>query len=377
MRPSLRRPRIFPVVLLGLAIAAVPVLSLGSSAGAAATRPAGQPRACSFSASPYSEPRSVLSECGYKLYPVRSIHALPGGGKAYVYDEDGLKLVEPVPPKGFNPLTASARRLREYGLPVPNRTGRRAWLRAMRVWHPPTPPRTLIAGGPLRGSIIDEMSSNWAGWLDTGHSDYNYASANYTEPSISDSSCPAPLSEFTWVGLGGASSTSSLAQAGTAYGDGHPHGAFQELSTADNSYPPTWSTWDASAGDPMYTEVTWDQAKASNYEYFVEDDSNGNSYVIIAYSASYTGTTADFITEAPSDGPDAGDYTNLSNFGSIPFTGAIAGRGTSTTTTHNLDYFDEIDNLTMTNGSTTLAFSPEIYGDGSDFTIKQSNCLTS
>lgn len=365
--PAIHANTLFPAAVLGLAVLLLPALSLVSSATAASARPAAQPRACSFTANPYSVRRSVLTACGYKLFTVQSVRALPGGGEAYTYDDAGLRVTEPVPPKGFDPLTAPASRLREYGLPLPSQLGHRQWVKAMRALRFTTPPRTIIAGGDIAADTIDNFDV--AGWADQGHSDYNDVVTNYTEPSISSSSCPNPLAEVTSVGLGQGGSNGTLALAGTAYGLGHPHGAFQQLSIPGNAFPLVWSSWNGRAGDTMTASVSYDIAAANNYDYFVEDEATGQDLSIVASSSHYDGTSANFFTSLPNP------PTNLANFGTIPFTGAQAGRGTTNTTFHNLDYYAVVTNYTMVDGGgTRMAYSPEIYGDGSDFEIHQNSC---
>ncbi len=366
-----------PVSLSGAAVLLLAGLPQPGVAASVSGHPAGRlsatSRACSFAGSLYAVRQSRLRRCGYQLDAVRSIRALPGGGRAYLYDDDGLRLEEPVPPRGFDPLTASARQLREYGLPLPSQLGRKNWVRAMRVAKFGTPPRTLIAGGGFRMSVSDTTNSHWAGWLAEGHSDFNDVTANYVEPSISASSCTSNTAEGTWVGLGGWN-TNDLAQAGTAYGTGHPHGAFQELITDSNSFPPTWSTWDASAGDTMLAYVTYDRAAPDNFRYFVEDTLTGQMFNTIAYSSNYDGSSADYITEAPYE--VGYGFENLANFSDIPFTNADAGYGTTSSVTHVLSYWATQLNITMVNGSSgdVMAFSPSIYGDGSDFTMKHRDC---
>jgi hypothetical protein len=293
-----------------------------------------------------------------------------GGGKAYVYRVDGIKEEVIVPPRGFNPFTASARRLSEYGIPSAKQVGSRGkWIKIMRAARYATPPKTLIAGGPVNpGRHFNTANSPWAGYVATGNSEFDAVHTDYTEPDIASSRCSS-VAVGSWVGIGGFTS-SILAQAGTSYGvssgpDPQPnlHNEFQELVIDSHNYPPVWYG-KVNAGDSIYAKVTWDSA-TSKYNYYVADSNNGATLNVTAFSSHYDGNSAEIITEAP------GGF-NLANFESITFTHAqIGSTGSDATSLGSW----QPTNLSITDGSgNTMAYANPIYGGGEDFSNNDRSC---
>jgi len=275
-----------------------------------------------------------------------------------VYYVGGHKVTYNVPPRGFNPLTATRRQLREYNLPAWRLLGgRRAWDRIMRPVRFTAPPLSLIEAPQKFAPNCH--GACWAGYVDTGHSNYNAVSANFVEPHISSAVCSNPLAEGTWVGLGGFH-TGNLGQDGTAYGTGHPHGAWWEVLPSG----PVYSSWTGSAGDNISASTAWNTS-SNKYDFAVIDGSH-----ILSPSeqgGGYDGTSAEFITEAP-----GGD--NLENFGSIPFTSAYSYYGSSSA--HGVGQLPHVRQL-MTNSNTghTMAEPGPISGANSqNFTMNQRNC---
>ncbi len=305
-----------PLITISAASAAVVLLGLtpasARTAAPAARReaPAVAARPCALSANPYSVPRSVLRACGYRFIARAGTMTLPGGGRSYLYRVGGHTATYSVPPKGFDVLAATNSQLREFNIPLRSQLGGAArWSRIMRRVRFAAPPATLIEG-PQKFTPRCGSNACWAGYVDTGHSNYTSAAANWKEPKISSSACSGPSAEGTWVGIGGYTS-SDLGQDGTAYGTGHPHGAWWEVLPAD----PVYSSWDASVGQTVSTNTSRVDGKYS--------------FVVIAGShilnpsyqgGGYSGSSAEFITELPAG-------FDLENFGTIPFTDAYAGYG--------------------------------------------------
>lgn len=95
---------------------------------------------------PYTVAKSFLQHCKDGVYPVQKVLSLKGGGNAYVYDVAGVRTTDLVPPAGFDPLTASASQLAEYGYP-PRPSGGQAlktWMMFMSKAHPAADPGYMI-----------------------------------------------------------------------------------------------------------------------------------------------------------------------------------------------------------------------------------------
>ncbi len=75
-------------------------LLLPTSSQASATRPAAAVKAlCSRLGNPYQSKDSVLTACGYQLFPRRAVRVLPGGGMSYLYQVGGGTLTYNIPPR--------------------------------------------------------------------------------------------------------------------------------------------------------------------------------------------------------------------------------------------------------------------------------------
>jgi hypothetical protein len=359
----------------GLGLLTVILASAGVSSASVArspertagARPHLLPRVCSSIADPYRTQDSVLRQCGYQLIPLQAVRTLPGGGKAYVYRVDGTREENIVPPRGFNPLTASARQLSEYGIPSVKQVGSRSeWVKIMRAARYTAPPRLLIAGGPVNpGATSGSQAQPWAGYVATDNSDYDFVSTKYTEPYIGSSIC-TDVAVGSWVGIGGYGSSPYLAQAGTSFGvasQPNLHNEFQELVISSTEYAPVWYG-EVSYGDPIYAKVTWDSS-TDKYNYYVSDSSNGNTLDVTAPSSHYDGTSAEVITEAPVG-------YNLANFGKITFTNAQVGATGSDPIA--LGSWEPAQLIMTDVGGNTMAYPDAIYGSGEDFSNNDRSC---
>jgi hypothetical protein len=333
----------------------------------AGARSAGLAQHCAFTRNLYSEPRSLLTACGYRFLARSAVRALPGSGRAYVYYQDGHQITFPVPPRGFHVLTATRAQLREYNLPAQNTWGsKRTWDRIMRKVRFTAPPTALIEG-PGQNSVAcgspGDNTGCWAGYVATGHSNYNTASAHWTEPHIGSTVCTGPLSEALWVGLGGFNN-SSLGQTGTGYGEGDPHGPWWEVLPGGYVYP---ASWDASPGDTISASVVWDTT-TSKYGFDVIDGSHLMNPT--EKSGSYNGSSADFILE---NGVVNGTRTELENVGTVPFSDAHAFFGTSGSRT-----LGSLPNQTVTSGNSNtgniLAQPGAIASNNTSFYVTQHHC---
>jgi hypothetical protein len=285
-----------------------------------------------------------------------------------------------VPPRNFNPLTASPARLKEYGLPsVKAAGGRKKWVKLMRGVHFSAAPKMLVMGGPANpGHAYGTTSRLWSGYAAQGHANFNEVSAYYDEPYIGSSNpvCPvAKLNEATWVGLGGWYSTGGgaypyIAQVGTAWGDPNQpnlHNEFQELVIdSAGDFGPVWGP-QVTFGDNMYAEVSWG-SPANNYTYYIEDQSHTSATINKTnYSAHYNGLTADVVTEHYE-----GAY--MANFGTITFTTAQAGTGTTSSNINALGSYSTLAITLVDGNGDTQAYPNPFYGNGYDFTNNDRQC---
>ncbi len=135
-----RRPMLAMVATLSCVVA---VLTL-SSKPTGAIQP--QPN-CQASFDPYAYSQQAVAACGYNTFALRGTHHLPKGGTSYDYLVHGAKVQVLVPPKGFDPATATNAQLNEYGFP-PRPTSPSAlalWTTEMRSWKGATPTAPFLS----------------------------------------------------------------------------------------------------------------------------------------------------------------------------------------------------------------------------------------
>jgi hypothetical protein len=127
---SMRRWSIL-VAVIGLALAAAVIVSVHAFGAGSETV---CPRAANPNWNPYDGTVAQAEACGLTVSPLTSTKVMPDGGTVYVYQgPEGAPIVQTVPPKGLNLLTASAAELALYGLtPEPlatNPIARAHWIR--------------------------------------------------------------------------------------------------------------------------------------------------------------------------------------------------------------------------------------------------------
>lgn len=332
---------------------------------------------------PYRASRSLLTACGDHIYSLQAVRPLPGGGSSYRYDVDGRSVAMLVPPAGFNPLTASAAKLAEYGFPTRPRSGQalRSWLFSMRRAHMLRPPDYLVSGpgaaafspdtlgkpsGLPASSCSGTPSNNpcWAGNVATGHT-YTNVYADWLEPTITKADCSTPQAEGTWAGLGGVS-TDPLVQAGTQDGaGGTAHQAWWELTPGAAVFEPLYAT----VGGEFHVNI---EQTSSGYSIFLENDYTGSSLPAIKVSTGDDGSTAEFIVEDPNGGEKASSPTYLIRFGTFEVEDAEASDDGGSVF-KGLASWPHTD-YTMTHGSDTMAYAGSAFNSGDSWYDYHSNC---
>lgn len=156
---------------------------------------------------------------------------LPDGGKIYTFVIDGIENNFPVPPEGFNPLTASDETLETYGFPPRpvDKEELTEWKENMAAYKTTPIPeieqtdRVHGANIPVpnmlttfsSSDIRNSYSTNWSGYVAKGGTNaFAQVQGDFVQPTI-QSGCANNTYESTWVGLGGYNS-GKLVQTGTA-----------------------------------------------------------------------------------------------------------------------------------------------------------------
>jgi len=91
---------------------------------------------CRSITDPYSKTARELKACGYEVYPLVAIDTGSDGARVYVYDVNGSRVQEVVPPAGLTYATATPEQRDFYGLDPGRPLGQ------------PVPPTPFLIGVP-------------------------------------------------------------------------------------------------------------------------------------------------------------------------------------------------------------------------------------
>ncbi len=346
---------------------ATTVAAAAPSAGqASATLIDTPPTNCRASFDPYAYTQSALKSCGYTIVEATKAVALPGGGTGQFYADGSEQLV---PPPDFNPLTATAAQLDEYGIPPQPTTDLVAaakWQTEMKKFNP-LPAQAYYVQSPYAqlGTVYD---INHAGYVASSvlGSMPTHAEGWYQEPTIYGSVCSSP-EEAAWAGLENGNS-GYLAQDGTAWnvsGVGG-HQAWYAYGQGNQLSPTAVKGLYGSSGilfDASVRRVSWPDVRLYMYDY-----NTGHTWSK-DLNFGLNPTQGEVIIERPAI--SGGGYTELANFGSwFVDTAYLDGAG-----------FDNIDNvhdgLHMTsNGHSngTDMADPGFLNSGGSFSVAQHSC---
>jgi hypothetical protein len=223
------------------------------ASAATSPAPSALPAVCS-DFNPYAYTSDADVACGYKTFPLQATQDLPGGGVEYDYSVNGALTREYLPPPGFEPLTATAAQLAEYGFPLrpADATGLSEWRDEFSNYSGTITPPSFMAESSSTG---DDTPSDWGGWYVTG-GPFTHAEATYWEPAqdYQPTACTGNKGITFWAGLSG---DGSIAQDGTQLGPQGPgtaHQGWYETFPQALAFPVDFY---ATPGDRVDASVTW------------------------------------------------------------------------------------------------------------------------
>lgn len=272
-------------------------------------------------------------EAGSTPAPLAGVTTLADGGKVYKYRIAGEINEVPVPPAGFNPLTASAKALSTYGLPARPAASAAAatktqWTTRMRAFKRPSDPGLCVTAyrtqraGTTAGKLL-----NWAGFTE-----YHKASRSYYVGATGDfvqtkakASC-AGATWTGWVGIGGYYSGGGLIQAGSYRGSGGGVHAFYEYLDNKGKGPNVINMPSVKVknGQHIHASVIY-QRSSKLTTFYVYDTTNGTYQTVKKTLAAkyYDGRTAEQVDERLTVNKA---LSNLYHFGTDPWTHSRAMR---------------------------------------------------
>lgn len=263
---------------------------------------------------PYDLSAAELAACDMTAYPMTSIEPLPGGGSDWIYETPSGPMGMLVPPANFDPATATADQLAEYGIPTEPAASdavlHDAWSQMIAGMTHPAQPFNVMIGlnakqfnrNPLNyvqdGPWALSPRGGWVGYTDDETSGYfHYAWSAWIEPSPLNGRCglDAGAAAF-WTGLGGTGGSSDLGQAGTelGFGSGGPDDAFwYETNSGTTMYP---HGAHATQGSEFSVDVSYNTS-TDEYNYYFYNAATGSYGTYHGPTSSYVGDTTDFMAE--------------------------------------------------------------------------------
>lgn len=276
-------------------------------------------------------PKSVLAEENNM-----EVSYFDDGGRLYTYTVDGVKNYYPVPPEGFNPVTATDEQLERYGFPArPLQEDKLLeWNEQMSHYSYTPVPEVLVSAvktvskaelvklQTLRyySSIYQTTHGYCAGYAAYGNT-YCQVQGDFVQPTIA-SSCTNYTYACHWIGMGDFNG-SKIFKAGTV----------MNTYSGGRNYYPVYSyrgtfirltSMSVNAGDQIHIYCSFQSAN-DKLNVYIANNTNGTSQsVLIDVSASeyYDGSMADFMTENIQVN---GNYNGLANFGTIYWTNCQVG----------------------------------------------------
>lgn len=237
-----------------------------------------------------------------------------------------------VAPPGFHPMGASVAQLQAYGYPQrpTGGPGLATWTTAMKTLRhllPPTNCRSASAATLAPDTAIGQDRTSWAGFDATtntnGQEQFDAVLGQWKVPTVpANGAYPEylvtnPMDSF-WVGLGGAASFASIAQAGiVTVSQAEPLYSFFEETTSYQSRPVLESQPTVGPGQTVYVQVSY---SGSTAYYFLENETTGTAKTYTTSEPQVDRQSAECVGEWPQFTQSA----NLPNFGSAPFSSCAA-----------------------------------------------------
>jgi hypothetical protein len=244
----------------------------------------------------------ILSSIFIALCLIFSINALPVNADSNPGATPSTAPQLPVPPSNFNPLTASAQELQEYGYPSKpiDSVALKQWEDIMS--HAKYYKRAILTTSTVTrsGQQGQYNNANWAGWVINSqynsYGPYTETSAFWQQPSYSGIGDPC-----FWTGIGGFNNNSQdVIQAGADCRATLQHGPTDYTFWVDDapmslfwvSYPTAYPT------NELYVDVEYEGGISRA---FLENYSLDECTTVIWYTPDYDGTSAEYIHEPVAD----------------------------------------------------------------------------
>ncbi len=306
-----------------------------------------------------------------------SIEELPDGGKIYTYNIGGVINQFPVPPKGFNPITATDEQLETYAFPARpdknNNEDYQSWLSLMESYKFTSAPEISVVNNSISNfnSDIGDVStyakstdyglaaSGYYSHLGESKEFYTQLQVDYVHPKV--------------TAIGGGNS-------GNSYwvGFGHYSGARIQAGTANKNYDQPWAWYSynnrvnlnseikidnfiVNAGDNIHIYIAFMKSSGKLNYYFVNmtTGKSVSSVVSIPNAEMYFNGQIASWSASPllSKGYPTG---TLGNYGRVTFKNCKAMLNTSNTWI-DFNQLSNINKMIMVGPNGTQMSKPSLY----------------
>jgi hypothetical protein len=324
---------------------------------------------CSSMYNPYQYSAAFDQSCGDTVYPLISTTSRSDGGSDYNYESnEGASIPEtiPIPPPGFNPLTASPAQQAAYGIPPePTDASQQAtWTTEVSGLHWEAPPPFLVVT-QTQAPVMWSTKTSWGGYdAEQSGGNWNTVSVGYDEPTIGQSCNNS--AEVIFAGLGGLGwlGDTIIEQDGTAWGVGglSAHQAWWEIYPQVGIEPMNLVT----SPNDLVDATTDLQGSLFGYPVFqftVTDYTTGATQSVLeAATGGDSLNSAEGVLERPGA---AGQSITLANVGTVYFWPVTADGNPIN------DY--NTRELTLVNSSDTLA-QPSGFSSSSSYSVQWERC---
>lgn len=240
-----------------------------------------------------------------------------GYAKVYVFrTEFGDEVREIVPPPSWTPLKATADELQTYGFPPrpSNADELSAWTNRMARWKG-AGVLGMCETSKRSGLVTTQPSTNWAGGMTvngtTSTNTFQSSDGEWNQPAFV-AACPAASGYSIWSGLGGWNQH-RLVQSGVDVVNQALNSNYmfwEVISPQHDSHEVMWSGTTVNPGDDVESFVKYSGGTVllavTDYTSGVSHNASMSTYAGQAMSQYWDGSTADFITEAPTGGSAPG-----------------------------------------------------------------------
>lgn len=300
----------------------------------------------SFGAASASEASNAADrESTFEKLHYNRIEELPDGGKIYVYIIQGEEHRFPVPPKDFQPLSATDEELAAYGFPPRpdenNQDSLNDWTELMSHCKYATIPELKLEvfddnevsdmnNSPRTYTGSAGLSSDGGGYfseLFSAATFYTQAQGDFVQPTITETSGSCANSFL--VGLGNLGMAPSVGAGTKCFGKNQAYAYYQCYGGDGTKKAITDSSVPVNPGDKVHVYIAYQKAN-NNFNYYIVNVTTGKytSEVITFNNSYFCGSTVCWYAGRPK--LSNGTYYNLGKFTNVSFTNCKAMINTST-----------------------------------------------